>query len=147
AAQKNPTLEKVTSPQKPPAKIHNGYQHSNTATLQLKSSEPKTSLSEEDEKQEDRDHQTVLKSPLSGRFASSGTLQLSSAVSQRQTLQESLPPSASPLHHKRAKLLPPAAIHAPIGQFTPEKSDRSESFTSKLKAMSGEQNPIVGSGE
>ncbi|MHC5827895.1 MAG: hypothetical protein ACYT04_71415, partial [Nostoc sp.] len=78
AAQKNPTLEKVTSPQLPPAKIHNGYQHSNTATLQLKSSEPKTSLSEEDEKQEDRDHQTVLKSPLSGRFASSGTLQLSS---------------------------------------------------------------------
>ncbi|MEH2373917.1 hypothetical protein [Nostoc sp.] len=147
AAQKNPTLEKITSPQLPPAKIHNGYQHTNTATLQLKSSEPKTSLSEEEGKQEDRDHQTVLKSPLSGKFASSATLQLSSAVSQRQTSQESPPPSASPLHHKRAKLLPPAAIHAPIGQFTPEKSDRSESFTSKLKAMSGEQNRIVGNEE
>jgi len=146
-ARENSAVEKVTSPQLPPAKIHNGYQHTNTATLQLKSSEPKTSLSEEDEKQEDRDHQTVLKSPLSGKFASSATLQLSSAVSQRQTSQESLPLSASPLHHKRAKLLPPAAIHAPIGQFTPEKSDRSESFTSKLKAMFGEQNRIVGSGE
>ncbi|MBN3946032.1 MAG: hypothetical protein HWQ38_05900 [Nostoc sp. NMS7] len=146
-AQKNPTPEKVTSPQLPPAKIHNGYQQTNTATLQLKSSEPKTSLSEEEGKQEDRDDQTVLKSPLSGKFASSSTLQLSSAVSQRQTSQSSPPPSASPLHHKRAKLLPPAAIHAPIGQFTPEKSDRSESFTSKLKAMSGEQNPIVGNGE
>ncbi|MBN3894118.1 MAG: hypothetical protein HWQ41_02090 [Nostoc sp. NOS(2021)] len=146
-AQKNLAVEKVTSPQLPPAKISNGYQQSNTATLQLKSSEPKTSLSEEERKQEDRDNKTVLKSPLSGKFASSATLQLSSAVSQRQTSQESPPPSASPLHHKRAKLLPPAALHAPIGQFTPEKSDRSESFTCKLKAMSSEQNPTVGSGD
>ncbi|MEH2301038.1 hypothetical protein [Nostoc sp.] len=145
---KDPTVEKVTSPQLPPAKIRNGYQHGNTATLQLKSYEQKASLSEEEGKQEDRDNKTVLKSPLPGKFASSATLQLSSAVSQRQTSQESPPSSPSPFHHKRAKLLPPAAIHAPIGQFTPEKSDRSESFTSKLKAMSGKQNlPIVGSGE
>lgn len=32
----------------------------------------------------------------------------------------------------------PAANHPPIGQFTPEKSDRSELFTSKLKAMRSE---------
>ncbi|MEH1873421.1 hypothetical protein [Nostoc sp.] len=148
-AKKNPTVEKVTSPQLPPAKIRNGYQHSNTATLQLKSSEPKTSLSEEEGEQEDGDNKTVLKSPLSRKFASSGTLQLLSAVSQRQTSQESPPPSPSPIPHQgQPKLLPPAAIHAPIGQFTPEKSDRSESFTSKLKAMSGKQNPpIGGSGE
>ncbi|MHC0065066.1 hypothetical protein ACWATR_19580 [Nostoc sp. UIC 10890] len=146
-AKKNPTVERVTSPQLPPAKIRNGYQYSNTATLQLKSSEPKTSLSEE-EKQVDSDHKTVLKSPLSGKFTSSATLERLSAVSQRQTLQESPPPSPSPNHHQRQpKLLPPAAIHAPIGQFTPEKSDRSDSFTSKLKAMSGEQNGSVGSGE
>jgi hypothetical protein len=142
---KNPIVEKVTSPQLPPAKIHNGYQRNNTATLQLKSSEQKTSLSEEEAKEEARDNKTVLKSPLSGKFASSATLQLSSAVSQRQTLQESPPPSPSPSHPQRQrKLLPPAAIHAPIGQFTPEKSDRSESFTSKLKAMSSERNPLDG---
>ncbi|QMS90519.1 hypothetical protein HUN01_24160 [Nostoc edaphicum CCNP1411] len=146
-AKKNPTVEKVTSPQLPPAKIRNGYQYNNTATLQLKSSEPKTSLSEE-EKQVDSDHKTVLKSPLSGKFTSSATLERLSAVSQRQTSQESPPPSPSPSHHQRQpKLLPPAAIHAPIGQFTPEKSDRSDSFTSKLKAMSGEQNGSVRSGE
>ncbi len=34
--------------------------------------------------------------------------------------------------------LPPAANHPPIEQFTPETSDRSESFTSKLKAISNE---------
>lgn len=35
--------------------------------------------------------------------------------------------------------LPISLNHPPIGQFTPTKSDRSESFTSKLKAISGEQ--------
>ncbi|MBD2532552.1 hypothetical protein H6G97_24400 [Nostoc flagelliforme FACHB-838] len=146
-AKKNPTVE-ITSPQLPPAKIRNGYQYSNTATLQLNSSEPRTSLSQEEEKQEDRDHKTVLKSPLSGKFASSKTLQLSSAVSQKQTSPESPLPYPSPNHYQQQpKLLPPAAIHAPIGQFTPEKSDRTDSFTSKLKAMSGEQNPNRGSGE
>ncbi|MBE8986910.1 hypothetical protein [Nostoc sp. LEGE 12450] len=146
---KNPIVERVTSPQLPPAKIRNGYQKSNTATLQLKSYEQKTSLVEEEAKEEARDNKTVLKSPLSGKFASSATLQLSSAVSQRQTLQESSSPPSPPNHHQRQpKLLPPAAIHAPIGQFTPEKSDRSESFTSKLKAMSSEPNPPdMGSGE
>ncbi|MDZ8262365.1 hypothetical protein [Nostoc sp. ChiQUE01b] len=143
-AKKNSTIEPVTSPQLPPAKINNGYQHSNTATFQLKSYEPKTSLSEEEGKQEDRDNKTVLKSPLSGKFASLATLERSSAISQRQTSQESPAPSPSPNHHRREpKLLPPAAIHAPIGQFTPKKSDRYDSFTSKLKAMSGEK----GSGE
>ncbi|UKP00124.1 hypothetical protein [Nostoc sp. UHCC 0870] len=35
---------------------------------------------------------------------------------------------------------PPITLnHPPIGQFTPAKSDRSESFTSKLKAMSEDQ--------
>jgi hypothetical protein len=148
-AKRNPIVERVTSPQLPPAKIRNGYQNSNTATLQLKSYEQKTSLVEEEAKEEARDNKTVLKSPLSGKFTSSATLQLSSAVSQRQTLQESPPPPPSPSHPQRQpKLLPPAAIHAPIGQFTPEKSDRSDSFTSKLKAMSSEQNPPdMGSGE
>ncbi|WP_242053776.1 hypothetical protein [Nostoc sp. FACHB-888] len=146
-AKKNPIVEKVTSPELPPAKIGNGYQRNNTATLQLKSYEQKTSLGEEG-KEEARDNKTVLKSPLSGKFASSTTLQLSSAVSQRQASQE-IPPSPSPIPHQRKpKLLPPAPIHAPIGQFTPEKSGSSESFTSKLKAMSGERNtPVGGTGE
>ncbi|MBD0386944.1 MAG: hypothetical protein ICV54_10570 [Nostoc sp. C3-bin3] len=139
-AKKSPIVEKVTSPELPPAKIRNGYQKNNTATLQLKSYEQKTSLAEEG-KEEARDNKT-------GKFASSATLQLSSAVSQRQASQE-ISPSPSPIPYQRKpKLLPPAPIHAPIGQFTPEKSVSSESFTSKLKAMSGERNRLVGgSGE
>ena len=37
-----------------------------------------------------------------------------------------------------AKLLPPARNHPPIEQFTPEKSDTSETLTSKLKAVIAE---------
>ncbi|MBR8833216.1 MAG: hypothetical protein DSM106950_04015 [Stigonema ocellatum SAG 48.90 = DSM 106950] len=53
--------------------------------------------------------------------------------SQRQALPGS---SQSPIPNKGAKLLPPATNHPPIDQFTPETSDPSDSFTSKLKAMS-----------
>lgn len=38
-----------------------------------------------------------------------------------------------------AKLFPVATTHPPIGQFTPEKSHRSDSFTSKLKAIAQEE--------
>jgi len=46
--------------------------------------------------------------------------------------------SQSPIPNQQAKLLPPAT-HPPIGQFTPEASKRSDSFTSKLKAMSNDK--------
>ncbi|MBD2499945.1 hypothetical protein [Anabaena azotica] len=36
------------------------------------------------------------------------------------------------------KQLPISVTHPPIGQFTPQTSDRTESFTSKLKAISSE---------
>ncbi|MCX7594454.1 MAG: hypothetical protein N2235_11950 [Fischerella sp.] len=44
-----------------------------------------------------------------------------------------------PLPHKQRMLLSPTANHSPIEQFTPKTSDRSESFTSKLKAMSNDK--------
>ncbi|MFN6562156.1 MAG: hypothetical protein RMY28_020510 [Nostoc sp. ChiSLP01] len=131
-AKKNPVFEKVTKPKLPPGKVSNGYQKSNTTTLQLNGYQKKTSLAEED-KHQAREDKSALKSTTASDSAS--LLALPPAVSQRQTSSE----SASPVSHEPPKLLPPAAIRPPIGQFTPEKSDRSESFTSKLKAMSGEQ--------
>jgi hypothetical protein len=44
-----------------------------------------------------------------------------------------------PLPNKQRMLLPPNANNSPIEQFTPKTSDRSESFTSKLKAMSNDK--------
>jgi hypothetical protein len=48
----------------------------------------------------------------------------------------SSPPTLPNNPNKQPKLLPSKVNHPPIGQFTPETSDRSESFTSKLKAIS-----------
>ncbi len=51
-----------------------------------------------------------------------------------------IPPSPLPhLANKAGKLLPPAVNHSPIEQFMPETSDRSEFFTSKLKAIAQEE--------
>ncbi|QLE55993.1 hypothetical protein [Nostoc sp. TCL26-01] len=56
--------------------------------------------------------------------------------------QESLSLETQPEDFARqafgTKLLPISVTRPPIGQFTPQKSDRSESFTSKLKAISGD---------
>ncbi|MDZ8050069.1 MAG: hypothetical protein RMX68_031180 [Aulosira sp. ZfuVER01] len=43
---------------------------------------------------------------------------------------------AYPASNRPQRLLPVGVNHRAIGQFTPEKSDRTESFASKLKAMS-----------
>jgi hypothetical protein len=131
-AKKNPTVEKLTTPQLPPGKISNGHQKSNTATLQLIAGEQKTSLDKEEEKPEAKENKSAVKSAIASNSSYLATLQLASAVSQRQISPE----SQLPVSRQRQKFLPPAAIHPPIGQFTPEKSDRSDSFTSKLKAMS-----------
>ena len=53
-----------------------------------------------------------------------------------EELEESEKPFIS---EKRVKLLPPERNHPPIEQFTPEKSDSSDTFTSKLKAVISEQ--------
>ncbi len=69
----------------------------------------------------------------------------SSRTTPPQTVWSSLPSvsqrfnrtlsSPSPIPDQQARLLPPPT-HPPIGQFTPEASKPSDSFTSKLKAMS-----------
>ena len=52
-----------------------------------------------------------------------------------------LPASSQSIPYQQQKLLPPATNHPPIGQFTPQRGDRSDSFTSKLKAMSNDKPP------
>ncbi len=55
------------------------------------------------------------------------------------TLEEEQPQTAekSFISKTLAKLLPPERNHPPIEQFTPEKSDSSDTFTSKLKGVMG----------
>ncbi|WP_096671598.1 hypothetical protein [Dolichospermum compactum] len=59
--------------------------------------------------------------------------QLTENIRQKQVIEEISPPPAQQL------MLPATANHPPIGQFMPQKSDRTESFTSKLKSMTGER--------
>ena len=59
--------------------------------------------------------------------------QLTANISQQQIIEEISPPPAQQL------MLPATANHPPIGQFMPQKSDRTESFTSKLKALTSER--------
>ncbi len=101
--------------------------HNNTQSIQLMSEE-KPLLQEQT--RESTKTENVLSSSTSGvskySFGHQQTYALSHLVSQTSSLNQQA-------------LCLPAANHPPIGQFTPEKSDRSELFTSKLKAMSSEK--------
>ncbi|QSJ20865.1 hypothetical protein JYQ62_19130 [Nostoc sp. UHCC 0702] len=115
-------FEKVTNSQSspvtpalPPGKVGNEY-GDQTATIQLKNA------------QEAKRVEKIL--------ASSTLSTVASGVKPKLNSQEINTSQNSP---QVTKLLPPAANHPPIGQFTPEKCDRSELFTTKLKAISGEK--------
>ncbi len=107
----------------------------NTPPLQLMSQEEKPLEAEEETRQTSKEK--VLVSSSVKVYKSSQTRQPTYALNQTTASGRILNSQASILN-KQADLSAPAVNHPPIGQFTPEKSDRSESFTSKLKAMSGE---------
>lgn len=77
----------------------------------------------------------VLTSPSFKVAATSSKRQLAVSVSQKLMTQGSLSKETDEM----PQLMPANANNPPIGQFTPQRSDRSESFTSKLKAMTSEQ--------
>ena len=62
------------------------------------------------------------------------------ATQSRLNTQNSIPTN-SPLQKpdQQTKILPPSTNHPPIGQFTPAISNRVDSFTSKLKAISDDK--------
>lgn len=101
-----------------PAQAKNYYQESQMASGTLANSE-----------EEGR----VLTSPSFKVATDTSKRHFAASVSQKLIAQGSLIPKQLP------KLLPGNANHPPIGQFTPQRSDRSESFTSKLKAMTDEE--------
>jgi hypothetical protein len=156
SAQKHTTIEQLTNSHLSSAKVEMSYQQRQTAPRQLASSEVEN-------QRRNRDEASVLTSP-SFKVAETPTRQLAAAVSQRvvfletppvtSELPQTLQPAANnppigqftPQRSDRSesltsklKMLQPVANNSPIGQFTPEKCDRSESFTSKLKAMSIEE--------
>ncbi|MBK1990855.1 hypothetical protein A0J48_025670 [Sphaerospermopsis aphanizomenoides BCCUSP55] len=111
-------IEPTKNPQLLPAHGGNYYRESHTASRSLATGELES---------------RVLTSPSFKVSADTSKRQLAASVSQKLMSQRSLIPNQLP------KLLPGNANNPPIGQFTPQRSDITESFTSKLKAMTGEE--------
>ncbi|MGI8504277.1 MAG: hypothetical protein ACR2LR_24540 [Hassallia sp.] len=119
-----PTANSLTDNSATAASLNNGYsRHSNTQPIQVMSEE-KPLLYQQT--RESTETENVLPSSTTGVSKYSLGHQQTYALSRLLTETSSLNQQA---------LCLPAANHPPIGQFTPEKSDRSELFTSKLKAM------------
>ena len=104
-----------------PAMVGNRYRQTQTATIQGRNIQ----------KEEKPGENILVSSTLS--TATSGT---HSSLNSQNNFQQNSP---LPKPHQSTKLLPPSANHPPIGQFTPSTSNHSDSFTSKLKAMSDDQ--------
>jgi hypothetical protein len=131
------------------AKVGNGYKQSN-APLQLTQSEEQQTPIQEAPLEEKQNLSKRIPVPVLSAATSQRTPLWSSGqhfLDSNVNVNHKLNNSQSQILNKLAKLLPeasveveaPKAIHPPIGQFTPETSDRSESFTSKLKAISSEK--------
>jgi hypothetical protein len=113
-------IEPAKNNQLLPAQVRNYYKESQTTSGYLANGEEET---------------RVLTSPSFKLAIDTSRRHLAASVSQRLIAQGSLLPKQLP------KLLPANTNHPPIGQFTPQRSDRSESFTSKLKAMTDDAEP------
>jgi hypothetical protein len=111
-------IEQPKNSQLLPAQGGNYYRESHTASRTIANGEPEG---------------RVLTSPSFKVATDVSKRQLAATVSQKLIAQKSLVSAQIP------KLLPGNANNPPIGQFTPQRSDRTESFTSKLKAMTGEE--------
>ena len=105
--------------QKLPARSSNYYTESHTTSGYLV-----------DKEQQVR----ALTSPSFKVAMDTSNRQLAASVSQKLMNQGSL---STP--RELPQLMPGNANNPPIEQFTPQRSDRSDSFTSKLKAMTSEQ--------
>jgi hypothetical protein len=129
---KNATVDKTNfhlspaSPDPSPAKVDRDYSQRRLAPLKV--------VREEEKQLPKKDTQGAANTAIT---PVSSELQPSPKPENR--LQANSP--VSPTTNTPQQLLPAGANHHPIGQFTPETSDRTESFTSKLKAMSSRPMP------
>jgi hypothetical protein len=140
-------LTALNTPALPPADEHSNSENvANVANL------PATTLPAVDD--EDKQRQNIAAQGINRQtetashrvdrqriqnILASSTLSAAASSVKSRASQPILPsslPSSNP--DKQTKLLTSSVNHPPIGRFTPEKSDHTDSFTSKLKAISTE---------
>jgi hypothetical protein len=125
-AKKNATVDKTNfhlapaNPDPPPTKVDRDYNQRKLAALKVV-----------------RQEETPLRSK---NTVEASDTELTPVDSESQPSPKSNSPVTQASTQPK-QLLPAGANHDPIGQFTPEKSDRTESFTSKLKAISSRPTP------
>ncbi|WP_042341209.1 hypothetical protein [Calothrix sp. PCC 7507] len=140
------SLTSFSAPVLSPVKKNSSFEKTNSqlVTANSSSAERKTTslqlVSGEEKKISDEEAQSITSSTASV-LTSDATPQEESSLQPNSNPSgiRSLASQLSTIPNKLSKLLPPATHQRRIGQFTPEKSDRSDLFTSKLKAISGEQ--------
>jgi hypothetical protein len=121
-----PSLPAIPQPAAIQPAKNNTYELPAQLGTQHRQSETDSDYVEHEEQQQIR----ALTSPSFKVAADSNRRQLAVSVSQKLMNNGSLSRST-----ELPQLMPGNANHPPIGQFTPQKSDYSETFTSKLKAM------------
>jgi hypothetical protein len=124
-----PTGNSLTDNSAIAARVNNRYsQRNNSQPIQVMSEEKPIS---HHQTRENIETENVLPSSTTGVSKYSLECQRTYALNLSLVSQTS--------HLNQQALCLPATNHPPIGQFTPETSDRSELFTSKLKAMRSEK--------
>ncbi|MCC5634559.1 hypothetical protein LC593_01580 [Nostoc sp. CHAB 5844] len=108
--------------------VNDEYEQNQNAAVQVINRQTETASSRRDSER--------VKNILASSTLSIATSDVKSKLNSQPMLPN--PPSSSN-PDKQTKLLTSKVNHPPIGRFTPETSDRSESFTSKLKAISTEK--------
>ena len=130
-----PSANSVTDNSATAASVGNGYRHNNTQAVEVMSEEEKPLLDYEETRKSTQTKNLLVSSTTKSKYSSGHQ----PAYASSQTTAEVGHLSQTSSLNQQASLSLPAANHPPIGQFTPEKSDRSELFTSKLKAMRSEK--------
>jgi len=127
-----PSANSVTDNSATPASVGNGYRHNNTHSIEVMSEEEKPLLHYEETRKSTQTNNVLVSSTTKSKYS----LGRQSAYPSSQTTADGhLVRQTSTSLNQQVSLSLPAVNHPPIGQFTPEKSDPSELFTSKLKAM------------
>ncbi len=121
-----PTANSLTDNSATPASVGNKYRHNNNQPIEVMSEEQKALLHYEETRKSTQRNNVLVSSTTKSKYS----------LGHQPTYPSS---QTSTSLNQQASLSLPAVNHPPIGQFTPEKSDRSELFTSKLKAMRSEK--------
>ena len=130
-----PTANSITDNSVTAGSVNNGYRGNNTQAIEVRSEEEKPLLHYEERRKSTETKNLLPSSTTKSKYS----LEHQPTYGSSQTTGDGNVLRETSSLSQQTDLSLSAVNHPPIGQFTPEKSDRSELFTSKLKAMRSEK--------